>query len=195
MIVMISMKPSKQRLALHNADLVTRRGMVAAHLSKELRAQYKRRSMAIRKGDEVKIIRGDNFGKSGEVTQVDSRKYMIFVNGVNLKRTIGTEKQVPVEPSNVVITSLALNDNARQRILLRKVKQVVVPKKETPAPAPAAAKKEEKPAEEHSHEGHEHAHGHAHDHSHDHAEHAHKHEASKTKSATAKSKVAAKGGK
>ncbi len=181
---MMSMKPSKQRVAVYRADLNTRRSMVAAHLSKELREQYKRRSMPIRKGDEVKIIRGDNFGKTGEVTKVDALKYMIFVNGVNVKRTIGTEKQMPIEPSNVVITSLALNDNKRQRILLRKVKNVVVPvKKEAPAPAPSAAA--------HSHEGHDHAHEHAHDH----AGHTHAHETSKTKSATAKSKAAAKGGK
>lgn len=194
---MMSMKPSKQRVAVYRADLNTRRSMVAAHLSKELREQYKRRSMPVRRGDEVKIIRGDNFGKTGEVTKVDALKYMIFVNGVNVKRTIGTEKQMPVEPSNVVITGLALSDNARQRILLRKVKQVVVPKKEAPAPVvasvPAAAeKKAEKPAEEHKHDGHDHA---GHDHPHDHAGRGHAHEASKTKSATAKSKVAAKGGK
>lgn len=117
---------------------------VNAHLSKELRSQYKRRSMAVRKGDEIKIIRGKHFGKAGAVSAVDLKENKILVSGVTLKRTIGTEKQVPVEPSNVVITSLNLSDNMRQRILLRKVKEVKVEKPKVPE---AVAEKKEEAAE------------------------------------------------
>lgn len=124
---------------------------VSAHLSKELRSQYKRRSMGVRKGDEIKIVRGKNFGRGGSVTDVDTKNKKILVSGITVKRTIGTEKQLPIEPSNVVITNLNLDDNARQRILLRKVKEVKVVKKEVPAPVP------EKKAEEHSHAGHDHS--------------------------------------
>lgn len=148
MIVMKSSKPNNQRRSVGEANLSERRNLVSAHLSKELRGQYKRRSMAIRRGDEVKIIRGDQFGKAGLVTGIDTKKAYIFVNGVTLKRTIGTEKQIPIEPSNVVITGLELNDNERQRILLRKVKDVKVEPKKVPAEekrqeaAPAEAKKD-----------------------------------------------------
>jgi large subunit ribosomal protein L24 len=127
---MISTRPNTQRRAIAKADLYHRRKMLSAHLSKELKKQYKRRSMSLRKGDEVKIIKGEYFGKVGEVTGINLKKQVIFVNNVVLKKTVGTEKQAPIKPSNIVITSLKLDDPARQRILLRKVKEVVVPKKE-----------------------------------------------------------------
>lgn len=123
------MSPSKQK--------------ISAHLSKELRSQYKRRSIGVRKGDEVRIVRGEHAGKSGAVSGVDKKSTRIFVSGVTLKRTVGTEKQVPIEPSNVVITNLILNDSARQRILLRKVKEVKVEKPKTVEPKPAEAEKAE----------------------------------------------------
>lgn len=178
MIVMMSTKPNVQRRDDHQADLSQRRDVLAAHLSKELRKQYKRRSMSLRKGDEVKIIRGEHFGKVGEVIDIDLKKYMIFVNGVSIKRTVGTEKQVAIEPSNVVITSMKLDDNMRQRILLRKVKEVVVPKKEVKVEPKAEVKAEPAAAAkaDHDHSGHDHAgHDHAsHDHAgHDHAGHSH----------------------
>lgn len=170
---MMSTKPRMQRGDDARADLSQRRDMLAAHLSRELRKQYKRRSMSVRKGDEVKIIRGEHSGKTGEIMDIDLKKYMIFVNGVTIKRTVGTEKQVAIEPSNVVITSMKLDDNMRQRILLRKVKEVVVPKKEVKAEPKVEAKAETKPAEgekaEHDHSDHA-----GHDHAgHDHADHDH----------------------
>jgi len=156
MFIMISTKPNVQRRVLGEAHLSQRRNMLAAHLSRELRKQYKRRSMSLRKGDEVKIIRGEHFGESGEIVGVDLKKRVIFVGGVKLKRTVGTEKQVPIEPSNVVITSLKLDDHARQSILLRKVKEVVVPKekKEAVKTEPDAGEKKEEPRAEHSQEKH-----------------------------------------
>lgn len=122
------MSPSKQK--------------ISAHLSKELRFQYKRRSIGVRKGDEVRIVRGEHAGKSGAVSEVDKKFTRIFVSGITLKRTVGTEKQVPIEPSNIVITNLNLDDNARQRILLRKVKEVKVEKPKTVEPKPAEEKLE-----------------------------------------------------
>jgi large subunit ribosomal protein L24 len=128
--------------------LAKRREMLAAHLSKDLRKQYKRRSMAIRKGDEVKIIRGEHAGKVGQVTDVNLKNFMIFVSGITLKKTVGTEKQVPIRPNKVIITSLNLDDNARQRILLRKVKEVKIEKKPEPKPVEKIEEKTETKIEE-----------------------------------------------
>ncbi len=121
---------------------------ISAHLSKELRTQYKRRSMSVRKGDEVKIIRGKHSGKVGSVEDVDTKKSSIFVSGVTLKRTVGTERQMPIKASNVVITNLNLSDNARQKILLRKVKEVKIERPKTVEPKPAEEKVEAKQEEE-----------------------------------------------
>jgi large subunit ribosomal protein L24 len=55
---MKSKKPSKQRKAMYQAPLHRKHKLFSAHLSKELRKQWNKRSLPVRKGDEVKIMRG-----------------------------------------------------------------------------------------------------------------------------------------
>ncbi len=147
---MISSKqPRKQRKFLFTAPLHLRRKILSAHLSKDLRGQYKRRALPIRKGDEVQIMRGENVGKTGKVARVDLKDYKVFIEGITTKRTVGTEVQIPISPSNLKITNLNLDDEMRRKILLRKVKEVKVPEKK---PEPKVEKKveekvSEKPAE------------------------------------------------
>ncbi len=114
---------------------------IASHLSKELREQYKRRSLPIRIGDEVKVMVGKNAGKTGKISKVDTKSKRIFITGVVDKRTVGTEVQIPINPSNVKILELNLEDEKRRKILLRKVKEL---KYENPKAEP---KKEETKSE------------------------------------------------
>jgi len=112
-----SKKPRKQRKFLYNADLHLRRKMLAAHLSKELREQLKRRSVPIRTGDEVKVMRGKFRGKIGKVVKVDYKKYRIYVEGCTIKNARGEEKLVPIHPSKVMIVKLNLEDKWRREAL------------------------------------------------------------------------------
>ena len=114
-----SKKPRKQRKFLYNAPLHIRRKMISAHLSKELRKQYNRRSFPVRVGDEVKILRGEFKGKTGKVKKVDTKKYKIYIEGITKKRTVGTEYTVPISPSNVEIIKLNLDDKKRLKALKR----------------------------------------------------------------------------
>jgi len=116
----ISHKPSKQRKYLYNAPLHHRGKIMSAHLSPELREKYGIRSMPIRKGDRVKVVRGDYRGTEGEVISVDRDKYRIAIKGLIRKKTDGTEIPVPIHPSKVIITKLDLKDDARKKILERK---------------------------------------------------------------------------
>ncbi len=118
-----SKKPRKQRKALYTAPLHKRRKLLSAHLSKELREKYKRRSLPIRRGDEVKILRGEFKGKVGKVSKVDLKKLKVYVEGVTRKRTVGTEVQVPIHPSNLMIINLELSDKRRLLILERSSKK------------------------------------------------------------------------
>jgi large subunit ribosomal protein L24 len=79
--------------------------MVSAHLSKELRAKLstKKRSASVHKGDRVKLMRGENKGKSGKVIEVDLANLKIFVEGVTRRNAKGVEKLMPIEPSNLLI--------------------------------------------------------------------------------------------
>lgn len=116
----VSYKPSKQRKYLYNAPLHHRGKIMSAHLSPELRDKYGIRSLPIRKGDRVKVVRGDHRGIEGEVIRVDREGYRIAIKGLIRKKSDGTEIPVPVHPSKVIITKLDLKDGARREILERK---------------------------------------------------------------------------
>jgi large subunit ribosomal protein L24 len=110
----------KQRKYRYNAPLHLRQRLVAAHLDKKLRQEYGRRSVQIRKGDEVIITVGQFNKVAGKVTQVNLKKAKIFVDNAKRKKSSGQEVQVPLSPSNVVITSLNLDDKKRKEVLMRK---------------------------------------------------------------------------
>lgn len=118
-----SSQPRKQRKFLANAPLHLRHKMIAGHLSKELREKYNRRSLPIRKKDVVTIMRGDHKGKSGEVTRVDLKNYKVYINGITTKKADGKEVQVPIHPSNCLITDIFLEDRFRRKILARTSKE------------------------------------------------------------------------
>ena len=117
-----SKKPRKQRKFLYKAPLHLRRKMLSAHLSKELREKYKRRSLPVRKGDEVEIMRGEFKGKRGKIARVDLKNYKVYIEGITRKKTTGELVQVPIHPSNLKLISLNLEDEKRKKILERKVK-------------------------------------------------------------------------
>ena len=116
-----SKKPRKQRKFLYNAPLHLRRKMIAAHLSKELREKYKTRSMPLRKGDEVEVMRGEFKGKKGKIVRIDTKKYRVYVEGIVRKKSTGENVAVPIHPSKLRIINLNLEDTWRKKILERKV--------------------------------------------------------------------------
>lgn len=103
---MDSKKPRKQRKFRYTAPLHTRRNFVNAHLSKELKTKEKKRSMAVRTGDKVKIMRGQFKGKEGIVKEVDLKKSIVFIEGITRKKMNGQEAFVPFDSSKLLITSL-----------------------------------------------------------------------------------------
>lgn len=108
-----SKQPRKQRKALYKAPLHKRQKVVSATLSDKLRVKYDKRSMSVRKGDTVEIMRGDFSGHKGKVEKVDLKKMRIHVEGVTIKRTDGQERFYPVHPSNVRITKMVTKDERR----------------------------------------------------------------------------------
>jgi large subunit ribosomal protein L24 len=115
-----SKQPRKQRKWEANAPKHKRNKLVSARLDDELSQKYKRRSLPVRKGDKVKVMRGDIRGHSGEVMRVDMTKYKIFVQGVTAKKADGTEVERPVHPSNVMIIGVFDDDKERRQVLTKK---------------------------------------------------------------------------
>ncbi|MFH1056439.1 MAG: 50S ribosomal protein L24, partial [Candidatus Micrarchaeota archaeon] len=101
-----SSKPRKKRLALYNAPLHERQKLVAAHLSRELRKQLKKRSLPVRKGDRVFLLKGRFKKKQGLVARVDLENSEVFVEGIVLKTQRGKEKLAPMRASNLVLLEL-----------------------------------------------------------------------------------------
>jgi large subunit ribosomal protein L24 len=89
------------------------RRLLNAPLSGELRKNYERRSYPLRKGDTVKIVRGDFAGVEGKINDIDTRRQRIFVEGVQREKTSGTSANVSVNSSKVMITKLNLDDKWR----------------------------------------------------------------------------------
>ncbi len=120
---MVTKKPRKQRKALREAPLHKKQKLLASHLSKELRKKYKKRNMPVRKGDEVKILRGTYRGQAGKIARVNLKKLKVYMEKIKRKKVSGEEVAVPFRPSNLMITSLNLDDKKRQKILERKEKK------------------------------------------------------------------------
>ena len=108
-----SKQPRKQRKYRYNAPLHLKQKFVGAHLSKELRKKYGKRSANLRKGDNVKIMRGQFKNKSGKIEKVDLKKTQIFVSGMGIVKKDGTKVRFPIHPSNLMITELNMDDKRR----------------------------------------------------------------------------------
>ncbi len=115
----VSSSRRKSRKAMLSADSESRRKMMSANLSKELQAKYNIRSMAIRKDDEVTVVRGAFKNREGKVTAVFRKKWVVHVERVTREKANGSTMQVGVQTSNLVITKLKM-DKDRKNLLDRK---------------------------------------------------------------------------
>jgi large subunit ribosomal protein L24 len=118
----------KQRKHYFEAPIHRVHKMMSATLSDELRDRYRIRSFPIRKGDTVKVLRGDYKGVTGAVTRIDYKRRRIYVNGVVRQKVSGEAVHVAIHPSKVMITKLNLDDKRRVEALERasRVKAVAV---------------------------------------------------------------------
>ena len=120
-----STQKRKQRKYRHNAPLHIRQKLVSAHLEKGLKKSYGKRTLPVRKGDEVMVLRGEFKKKKGNVTRVNLKKLKIFIENVKKKKVSGQETEIAIDPSNVMITKLNLDDRMRKKSLQRKEEGVM----------------------------------------------------------------------
>ncbi|MBN1923928.1 MAG: 50S ribosomal protein L24 [Nanoarchaeota archaeon] len=108
-----SVQPRKQRKYAVNAPLHVKQNIMKCNLSKELRKHYKVRSVRARKGDKVKIMRGQFKGKEAKIEKVDRRNYKLLLEGVKLEKKDGTKVDFKIHYSNVQLIELDLSDKKR----------------------------------------------------------------------------------
>ena len=109
-----SRQPRKQRKYRYNAPLHIKSTFLNVHLSPSLREKYKIKSIRIRKGDIVKIMRGSFKGKEEKVSKVLTKKEKVYIEGIEKTKKDGTKVKVPVHPSNLMIIDLNLEDKKRK---------------------------------------------------------------------------------
>src|SRR4030067_551144 len=140
--------PGKHGKMLFNAPAHLRHKIMSARLSPELIKPRGAKTLPVRKGDTIRIMRGDHEGFEGKIQRVDLSDYRIYVEGLTREKVDETAIFVSVHPSKVMIKTLGLDDKWRKEILKRKqelpAKEEKVVKK---APKKVVEVKEEKPVE------------------------------------------------
>ncbi len=114
-----SIQVRKQRKFLANAPLHLRQKLLSVHLSKDLRKQLGKRALPLRKGDEVKVIRGSKKGLKGKVAEVDLRNIVIYLEGQLREKVSGRKVPIPFKPANLLLTDAKLTDKKREAIIQR----------------------------------------------------------------------------
>jgi large subunit ribosomal protein L24 len=115
-----SRQPRKQRKYRLNAPLNTKHRMMSAHLSKELRKKYGKRSFTVKKGDNIRIMIGEFKKKTGKIENVNLKRLKVSIEGIQRTKKDGAKLKVWFDPSNLIITDLNLNDKKRTKAIERK---------------------------------------------------------------------------
>ena len=110
-----SKRRTQRRLQLSAPSSIKRR-LMSCHLNKTLRQTHKIRALPIKRGDEVKILKGKFKGKSGKVVQVYRRRSVIYVDKIQREKQNGQTVFFPIRPSYCIIEKLVNNKDRKKTI-------------------------------------------------------------------------------
>ncbi len=113
----------KQRKLRYTAPLHKKQKYLHVHLSSELRKKYGTRAILVKKGDKVKIMRGQNAKKEGKVDRINLTANRVYLENMEFTKKDGTKVTIPFAPSNLMIVSLDLTDKKRKTKLGGEEKQ------------------------------------------------------------------------
>ncbi|MEE9116296.1 MAG: 50S ribosomal protein L24 [Thermoplasmata archaeon] len=108
-----SSKPRKQRKRQIEAPLHRRKKMVRGHLAPKYLEAGKKRSLTIRKGDQVRIMRGDHKGEEGKVEKVSLKNLTITIEGVTQAKADESRSARMIHASNIMIIKPDMSDRRR----------------------------------------------------------------------------------
>ena len=133
-----SSQPRKQRKAAGSAPIHSQRKRVRARLALEDGSYSAVRTVTVRAGDTVKVVRGD-FGFPNSVKSAERGKRaqgkrgasgvsgvviavnpngMLHIEGVTVTKSDGKDEPFPIRASNVVVTKLDDSDSKRMAKIL-----------------------------------------------------------------------------
>lgn len=107
-----SKQPRKQRKYRVNAPLHKKHKFLSSNLSKALREKHSKRSLPLRKGDEVLVMRGAFKKKKAKVVSIDLKSSKVTLEGLQRTKKDGTKVPVLFSSSVLQIQSIS-SDNKR----------------------------------------------------------------------------------
>lgn len=108
-----SSKARKQRKRQIEAPLHQRKKMLRGHLAPKYLEAGKKRSLTIRKGDQVRIMRGEHKGEEGKVEKVNLRNLTITIEGVTQAKADESQSARMIHASNIMIIRPDMSDRRR----------------------------------------------------------------------------------
>jgi large subunit ribosomal protein L24 len=106
---MANINPKFLHIPKHKRDR-----MIGSSLSQHLREQYKKKSIRVVKGDSVKVMRGEYSGIEGKVEKVNTKRGALSIEGIQREKVRGGNVKVQIHSSNVMISSLNVDDKHRK---------------------------------------------------------------------------------
>jgi len=134
-----SIQPRKQRKYRANAPLHIKGNFMHAPLSKELRKKHGIRSMRLRKGDKVKVLRGQFKGSVGKSENISVINEYVNVAKIEISKKDGSKQYYPIHPSNVIILEIESERKRQKRLQRASGKSKSDTAKQRPAAAEAPA--------------------------------------------------------
>ena len=113
---LVASKRRTQRKLQLSAPSSIKRRLMSCHLAKTLRDEHKLRALPIKRGDEVKILKGKFKGKTGKVVQVYRRRSVIYVDKIQREKQNGQTVFFPIRPSYCIIEKLVNNKDRKKTI-------------------------------------------------------------------------------
>jgi len=114
-----SKNPAKQRKYRYKAPLHIQQKFMGVHLSPELRKKYGRRNITVRTGDSVIVLTGQFKKKTGKISEVKLKRGKVFVEGIEHVKKDGSKALYALNPTNLMITELILDDKMRKKKLVK----------------------------------------------------------------------------
>lgn len=103
----------KQRKYRYHAPFHLKTNFLNAPLSKELRTKHKRRSLTLRAGDEVEVMRGTFSKKKAKVTNVDRTRTRVTLEGIQRSKRDGSKVAIYFRAHALKIITIGGDDKRR----------------------------------------------------------------------------------
>ncbi len=111
-----SKSPRKQRRNVKNSPVHANKKHLKCRLDEFLQDEYGLRSLVVKKGDLVKIMRGQFRDTEGKVTHVNYKDRRVLLDSATVTKADGKEVSIPIHASNLQIVKLELDDERKQLI-------------------------------------------------------------------------------